>query len=91
MINQLIKIYKQKPTTSFVASSFLDIIQPPILLDNQLFSKILHLTGDQGAKKILKEQMEQGILLPFNDEQLFTDIDCMKEYLFWKKHVESNR
>ena len=44
MINQLITTYKQEPTTSFVASSFLEIIQPPILIDNHLFPKILHLT-----------------------------------------------
>lgn len=91
MINQLIQIYKKNPTTSFVASTFNDIVQPPVLITNHLFPKILHLKGDQGAKQVLKEQMEQGILVPFYDEQLFIDIDYMEEYLFWKKHLESKR
>ena len=91
MINQLIEVYKKNPTTSFVASSFQYIVQPPILIADHLFSKILDLKGDQGAKQVLKEQMEQGILVPFYDEQLFIDIDYKDEYLFWKKHLESKR
>ncbi|MGE7602941.1 nucleotidyltransferase family protein [Peribacillus sp. NPDC097675] len=91
MINELLQIYKKNPTTSFVASTFHDIVQPPVLIANHLFPKILLLKGDQGAKQVLKGKMEQGILLPFYDEQLFTDIDYMEEYVFWKKQVESIR
>ena len=90
MINDLIDLFIKNPSCSFVASSFQECMQPPILIAKKLFPDILLIQGDRGAKQILKKSMNKGILAPFYEEKLFVDIDQMKDYLFWKTQMEGN-
>lgn len=90
MINLLIQIYIENPTKAFVASCYQDCLMPPILIAKILFSELDQLQGDQGARHILKDNMDRGIIVPFEEEKWFVDIDTMPEYLYWKNNVEAN-
>ncbi|WP_267893099.1 nucleotidyltransferase family protein [Brevibacillus laterosporus] len=88
-INQIIKVfhytYTKKPL--FIASKYQDITIPPILLTKSLFPEIKLLTGDQGAKTILKSQKENGLFILFNDSLWTIDVDTPEIYnLVCKKH-----
>ena len=89
MINQLINIYKQDRTKSFVAPLMDESMRPPILLSKTLFKDLYKLEGDQGAKQILMEKRQEGVLVPFFDRKLFVDIDTIDEYLFWAQNIKS--
>ena len=89
IINQLINIYKQDHTRSFVAPLMDESMRPPILLSKTLFKDLYKLEGDQGAKQILMEKRQEGVLVPFLDRKIFVDIDTIDEYLFWTQNIQS--
>ena len=89
MLNQLMAIYKQDKTKAFVAPTFKGNICPPILISKILFPDLYKLEGDQGAKQTLIDKREGGILVPFDDEKIFMDIDRRDEYLSWERNIES--
>ncbi len=80
MINNLINTF-QKEKVDYVASSYSNIIRPPILIGKQLFPLFKQLKGDEGAKKLLTGNPAlRGRVLPYENEKLFRDIDTMREY-----------
>ncbi|WP_458413405.1 NTP transferase domain-containing protein [Schinkia sp. CFF1] len=82
MLNQLIDIFA-KEKVDYVASSFQEIIRPPILIGKRFFSLIKRLRGDEGAKKLLVEHPHlQGKIIHYEDEMLFYDIDTPEDYKF---------
>ncbi|WP_255253000.1 nucleotidyltransferase family protein [Brevibacillus laterosporus] len=88
-INQIIKVFHYTYTkiTLFIASKYQDNTIPPILLTKSLFPEIKLLTGDQGAKTILKSQKENGLFILFNDSLWTIDVDTPEIYnLVCKKH-----
>lgn len=88
MMNQLIDIYKQDRAKAFVAPLFNGSMRPPIVLSKKLFPALHKLKGDQGAKQILINKRQEGVLVPFSDSKLFVDIDRIDEYLFWKQNIK---
>ncbi|PQD95280.1 xanthine dehydrogenase [Pradoshia eiseniae] len=89
MLNRLMAIYKQDITKAFVAPTFKGNIGPPILISKILFPDLYKLEGDQGAKQTLIDKRQGGILVPFDDETIFMDIDRRDEYLSWERNIES--
>ena len=89
MLNQLMAIYKQDITKAFIAPTFKGNICPPLLISKILFPDLNKLDGEQGAKQILIDKRQEGILVPFDDEKIFMDIDRIDEYLYWERNIES--
>ncbi|WP_019244306.1 MULTISPECIES: nucleotidyltransferase family protein [Bacillus] len=89
MLNILITTFNQNLNSSFIASSNHGQIQPPILISKNLFYELKQIRGDQGAKSVIEKNREKGLLIPFDDKQLFIDIDEWSDYVYWKKLVES--
>ncbi|MFP9128744.1 NTP transferase domain-containing protein [Niallia sp. BSM11] len=56
------------------------VIKPPVVLSSLLFDRIYELTGDTGARTILKDSSLKGKLLEFIDDDFFADIDTMADY-----------
>lgn len=56
------------------------IPKPPILFSDRLFSSLLDLTGDKGARDILRDGSLHGLHLPAPDPLLFADADTMEAY-----------
>lgn len=80
MLNELIALFdKEQP--HYVASSYQNIIRPPLLIGKVLFSFVDQLSGDRGLKHILTNDPQIiGKSVPFEDEKLFIDIDTREEY-----------
>lgn len=80
MINSLINTF-QKEKVDYVASSYNNIIRPPLLIGKQLFPLFEQLKGDKGAKKLLTGNPAlRGRIIPYENEKLFWDIDTKGEY-----------
>lgn len=80
MINSLMSIF-QTEKVDYVASSYNNIIRPPILIGKQLFPLFKQLKGDEGAKKLLTGNPAiRGRVIPYENEKLFWDIDTKGEY-----------
>ncbi|MBM7571129.1 nucleotidyltransferase family protein [Aquibacillus albus] len=92
MLDQLIECFIQASVNhnriSFVASNNKGRFQPPILFSKHLFSQLLRLKGDQGARQILRSQMKNnGIAIDFDKERYFYDIDTEEDYQWIKQQV----
>ena len=51
----------------------------PVLFDFSLASKLLSITGDRGAKELLKEEKRNVYELQVNDPSVFLDVDTPKD------------
>lgn len=60
------------------ASSYNQTLGPPVLFDKAFFADLLHLKGDEGAKKILFKYPDAVISIPFAGGAL--DIDTPEDY-----------
>ncbi|MBS2772083.1 NTP transferase domain-containing protein [Anoxybacillus rupiensis] len=80
MINDLINAYCQH-RTDYVAFSSKSRPSPPILFSAALFSELLDIYGDEGARQLLRKNSHwNGRLLTANDMDLFFDIDTFVDY-----------
>lgn len=56
-------------------------IQPPVLFSSKLFPDLLTLSGDHGARELLKGKLiEQGRFIDISEETPFFDIDTEEDY-----------
>jgi len=87
-INELLNEYhrnvKASKRPAFVAASREGngIPMPPVLFHHSLFPKLLKLTGDQGARTLLRRSIErgEGIHVGFREADLLIDIDTPEDY-----------
>lgn len=61
-----------------VASAYADTYGPPTLFDRHLFPDLLQLTGDVGAKGILRRHAADLVAVPFPEGRL--DVDTESDY-----------
>ena len=52
----------------------------PVLVDKRLFKEIYEISGDIGARLLIKRYTDKVIYLATNDEGVIIDIDTMKDY-----------
>lgn len=79
-IDELCSQYERNPNLCYVAATGEGIPKPPILFSDRLFSSLLDLTGDKGARDILRDGSLHGLHLPAPDPLLFADADTMEAY-----------
>ncbi len=87
LFQQLYKKQK-KGVQHIVASAYADTIGTPALFTQKYFDALLSLTGDEGAKKILKANEDDVVTVDF--PQGVIDIDTQKDYedlLDQQKHI----
>ena len=60
---------------SIVASEYTDILGVPALFDRSLFPELLNLTGDTGAKALIRQHLAQTHRIPFPAGALDLDTD----------------
>jgi molybdenum cofactor cytidylyltransferase len=76
IINQLVDCKH----SGFAASTKKGVIMPPILFSQTFFRELLHLNGDEGARRLLRGKgCDQGILVEI-DHDLMMDVDTEKDY-----------
>ncbi|MHC0038346.1 NTP transferase domain-containing protein [Pseudoneobacillus sp. C159] len=80
LINQLIDVFN-KEEILYVASSYKDIICPPVLIGKPLFPLLKQLKRDEGVKKLLTDYPSiKGKVIQNESQELFIDIDTMEDY-----------
>lgn len=68
----------------------LDRLQPPLLLEKQLFPRLKQLEGDEGARYILRcDTSLRGTFLSSANDSLFYDIDTKEDYQWLLQTVPS--
>ncbi|RXJ00261.1 hypothetical protein DS745_12060 [Anaerobacillus alkaliphilus] len=85
-IDYLIFLAKRN-SPSYIACSFNEIARPPVLFHSKLFSKIAQLQGDQGARKIIRED-PSGLKIEYQNERQFLDVDTSSDYEKIKKIIQ---
>ena len=77
LLQQLINT-KNGTGKNIVACSYADTIGTPVLFAQKYFSKLTQLQGDEGAKKLLKNNIEDVAVIDF--PQGVVDIDTRDDY-----------
>ncbi|MGE8077709.1 nucleotidyltransferase family protein [Peribacillus loiseleuriae] len=81
MINQLVDEFESSHIVSYIACSHEGMLKPPVLFARSLFPLLMELTGDQGARAIIRGEMkEQGKQIEVANAIHFLDIDTEEEY-----------
>lgn len=77
LIDELINVHV-KTGKPIVTCSYADTFGPPTLFHKSLFPELMELTGDVGARSILKKYTEQVKVIPFPEG--VTDVDTEEDY-----------
>ena len=77
LLQELISLAKRK-THSVIASTYNEQIGVPALFHRSLFGELSRLTGDEGAKKVIQNNIDHVGLVSF--EQGEVDIDTSADY-----------
>jgi molybdenum cofactor cytidylyltransferase len=79
IINQLIGAW-QTSGKSIVAPSFRGQRGNPVLFSRVVFPELLAVTGDRGARDVLRADPARVELVPFDDDRPLIDIDTPDQY-----------
>jgi molybdenum cofactor cytidylyltransferase len=78
LLNSMVKM-KTDTQKAIIACSYNNTVGVPALFDRSLFDELLLLTGDEGAKKVIKDHAGLTGTIPFDPAGI--DIDSEADYL----------
>ncbi len=82
-MRDLIAAQAQNPQHPLRASTADNCPGHPVILPKALFSELLHLHGDDGAKAVLKQN--PPYLYPLPDQRAVLDLDSPEDWAAWRK------
>ncbi|ATW28488.1 hypothetical protein DCMF_09025 [Candidatus Formimonas warabiya] len=82
-IDGILKAYRERGSP-IVIPVFQEKKGHPVLFDRSLFSELLHISGDAGAREVVKRDHSRVYFVEGNDPGIYIDIDSPEEYHFWK-------
>ncbi len=89
MINHLMNEFQSTNLNSYISYSNNGLIQAPVLFSKKTFPMLLQLTGDQGARRIIRGELrKRGKQIEFNNDRPFIDIDTVEDYDFLLNHLQ---
>lgn len=89
IIDEIIKVYLSHQSLAYVAASHKHVIQPPVLFTSKLLPRLMKLTGDEGARKLLRNNaLLNGKLIEYTNPAFFFDVDTVEQYSSIKKCIE---
>jgi molybdenum cofactor cytidylyltransferase len=77
LLNNLVDMYR-KEQHSIVASKYETTFGTPVLFGKQFFPELLQLTGDVGAKSLVRKYMNEAAFVSFPNGEI--DIDTVEDY-----------
>ncbi|WP_163101098.1 nucleotidyltransferase family protein [Peribacillus alkalitolerans] len=85
MINNLILKYKEcslvETKLHYITSSNNGMFMPPLLLTSHIFSDIIKLNGDHGARYLIRDKDRyNGLSIDYTETNFFYDIDTPNDY-----------
>ena len=66
-------------TDRFVQTRYGQVAAPPVLIGRDWFAAVEHITGDQGARDLIRDHPDASETIEANGERPF-DIDTMEDY-----------
>lgn len=78
LINKMLIEANQNPDSQVVACNYEKQSGIPVLFKRSLFNDLLELKGDEGAKKIVKQNKDKSTFIDFPEGKF--DLDTMDEY-----------
>ena len=89
IINHLVDEFASSHIVSYISCSHEGMLKPPVLFARSLFPMLMELTGDQGARAVIRGEMrEQGKQIEVENNIHFLDIDTEEEYQFLLKRLQ---
>ncbi len=82
LLNNLMDV-NRKERSSIVASKYDDTFGTPVLFSNRYFPELLELTGDVGAKSLVRKYLKETAFVHFPKGNI--DIDTMEDYQRFSK------
>lgn len=82
LLNTLMDVNK-KEQRNIVAGKYGDTFGTPVLFGKRFFPELLELTGDTGAKNLVRKYMNVAAFVPFSKGDI--DIDTMGDYISLSK------
>ncbi|MBY0095754.1 nucleotidyltransferase family protein [Mesobacillus maritimus] len=84
VVNELIYTYRRaiglEECPGFIAFENGGLRQPPVLFANFVFTELVKLTGDEGARQLIRNHQNTGITIPSTNQLAFFDIDTQEDY-----------
>lgn len=81
MIDEIIACMKKTPSCNYVAASFDQLLMPPVLFSASMYPALLNLSGDIGARALLRgEKLITGRKIPCTDKRFIFDVDTAEDY-----------
>jgi len=80
LMRKLVHAFQASGDADWVAASDGNGPQPPVVLSRRLFSRVLALSGDEGARTLLRDPATRGVLVPA-EPGCFIDIDTPDDWL----------
>ena len=77
LLNSLLTACEQE-NSMIAACSYKNTIGTPVLFRKSFFPRLTALKGDEGAKRIIQQHMDQVAIVPFPKGEI--DIDTMEDY-----------
>ncbi len=77
LLNNLMEVHR-KEQRSIVASKYGTTFGTPVLFTKRFFPELLELTGDVGAKSLVRKYMKEAAFVPFPKGEI--DIDTLEDY-----------
>jgi molybdenum cofactor cytidylyltransferase len=93
LLDEYHKNAKDNGGLSYIAASCegSGLPMPPVLFPHTIFPELLKLTGDQGARSLLRRPIElEGVHVEFRDADLFLDIDTPEDYTSLVRRASSS-
>lgn len=79
LIDKLIELFIETGAP-LVAPTYKGQTRNPVLFRRDLFPELLALTGDTGARGVVKKYRDKSALLEWQDESPFLDLDLWEDY-----------
>ena len=77
VFNQLIEKY-QDTNNKIIAAAYDDIVGVPALFNQTLFSELMDIEGDRGAKSLMGKYQDEVLTIPIPEAAI--DIDTQDDY-----------
>ncbi|MCM3771062.1 MULTISPECIES: NTP transferase domain-containing protein [Priestia] len=92
LIDTFVSLFEKHSSVPFISSFYQGIARAPVLFSKQMFSSLDKLQGDQGARKIIRQNgTENGMFYECTDASLFIDVDTKQAYERVKKIYKEKR
>lgn len=88
LINKMIEKAKSDEKIEIVACKYQNQMGIPVLFKRSLFTNLLELSGDEGAKKVVIKNKDKTVFIDFPEGKL--DLDTVEEYRNFVSKYNSN-